>query len=202
MGIKLGILGGTFNPVHLGHLRLAEAVHKKFLLDKIVFIPTNIPPHKSVACDVGSEHRLNMVKIAIRENESFIWDDIEINRGGNSYTVDTIDYIYENYRFDGRPFFILGSDLVPELNTWKDVHRLAQRVHFIILMRDNYPIVSKLSDDIIGLNYSIFKDRKIEITSSEIRERLRVQRSVQYLVPKGVLNYIIEKGLYRDSSGD
>ncbi len=202
MGIKLGVFGGTFNPIHIGHLRLAEDVREKFTLDRIIFIPTNIPPHKKVEFGADPIDRLKMVQIAVEKNGSFICDDVEIKRGGNSYTIDTVNYIYKNYQFDKKPFFLLGSDLIPELSTWKRIDRLTELLSFIVLLRNNYPIVSEYGNDIMGFEYSIFSDRNIEITSSEIRQRLRKGQSVRYLVADSVLDYIIEKGLYRDWSGD
>jgi nicotinate-nucleotide adenylyltransferase len=202
MGIKLGVFGGTFNPIHIGHLRLAEDVREKFSLDRILFIPTNIPPHKKVEFGAAPIDRLRMVQIAVERNSSFLCDDVEIKRGGNSYTIDTVNYIYKKFQFEEKPFFILGSDLIPELNTWKEIHRLTGLLFFIVLLRNNYPIVGEYGNEITGFECSVFGDRNIEITSSEIRQRLRKAQSVRYLVADSVLDYIIEKRLYRDRSGD
>jgi nicotinate-nucleotide adenylyltransferase len=201
MSIKLGVFGGTFNPIHIGHLRLAEDVREKFSLDNILFIPTNIPPHKKVEFGADPIDRLRMVQIAVEQNSSFLCDDVEIRRGGNSYTIDTVNYLYKSYRFEKRPFFLLGSDLIPELNTWKGIDLLTGLLFFIVLLRNNYPIVAESGNEIIGFEYSVFGDRNIEITSSEIRQRLQTGQSVRYLVADSVLDYILEKGLYRDRSG-
>ena len=182
----------------MGHLRLAEDVREAFSLDRILFVPTNIPPHKPLEHGIDAKHRLNMVNIAIRENDSFFCEDIELKRGGNSYTVDTVKYIYEQYSFEGRPFFILGSDLVPELHTWKGVEGLAEIVHFIILVRANYPFITTMCDGIMGLTYSLYERRKIEINSSEIRELIRKEKSIRYLVADPVREYIKDNGLYRE----
>ena len=198
MSERLGLYGGTFNPIHMGHLRLAEDVREAFSLDRILFIPTNIPPHKSLEHSIDAQHRFNMVNIAIRGNDSFCSEDIELKRGGNSYTVDTVKYLYEQYRFEDRPFFILGSDLMPELHTWKDVEGLAELVHFIVLVRANYPFVSTMCDGIMGLTYSLYERRKIEINSSEIRELIRKENSIRYLVADPVREYIEDNGLYRE----
>jgi len=182
----------------MAHLRLAEDVREQFPMDRILFIPTNIPPHKSLGHSIDPGHRLNMVNIALRGNDSFCCEDIELKRGGNSYTIDTVRYVYEQYQFDDRPFFILGSDLMPELHTWKDVERLVELVHFIILVRANYPFVSTMSDDIMGLTYSLYERRKIEINSSEIRDLIGEGKSIRYLVTDPVREYIEDNGLYRE----
>jgi len=194
---RLGIFGGTFNPIHIGHLRLAEDVREQFFIDHILFIPTNNPPHKSLEYKIDPRHRLHMVNIAIQGNDAFCCEDMELGRGGNSYTIDTVEYIYAHYQFEDRPYFILGSDLMPELPTWKDVERLVELVHFIVLVRANYPFVSGKSNDIIGLKYSLYEGRKIEINSSEIRDLMRRGESVRYLVTDPVLEYIEDNGLYR-----
>ncbi len=178
-------------------MRLAEDVREQFSLDRILFIPTNVPPHKPLVDKIDPRHRLNMVNIAMEGNDAFVCDGVEIQRGGSSYTIDTVEYIYEHYRVEGRPYFILGSDLMPELRTWKDVERLVELVHFIVLVRVNYPFNGVASNGIIGLTYSLYEGRKIQINSSEIRDLLRDGRSARYLVAEPVLKYIIDNGLYR-----
>jgi len=197
MHTRLGLFGGTFNPIHIGHLRLAEDVRDHFRLDRVLFIPTNIPPHKNMDKDIAPDHRLDMVRIAIEGNDAFICDDIELRRGGHSYTIDTVDHVYDTYQFRGRPFFILGSDLMPELHTWKNVHRLVQLVHFVVLVRDNYPYAGEGSNGIMNLSYSVFDGRNIQVTSSEIRALLSEGRSARYLVTERVLQYIDDHELYR-----
>jgi nicotinate-nucleotide adenylyltransferase len=195
---RLGLYGGTFNPIHMGHLRLAEDVRETFSLDRILFVPTNIPPHKPLKQNMDPRHRFNMVNMAIQENKAFLCEDIELKRGGSSYTVDTVSYVYEQYSFEDRPFFILGSDLMPELHTWKKVKHLVNLVHFIVLVRANYPFVSSMCDGIMGLTYSLYEKRKIEINSSEIRDLVWQGKSIRYLVTDQVLAYIEDNGLYRN----
>lgn len=190
------MLGGTFNPVHLGHLRLAEDVREDFQLDRVLFIPTNIPPHKGVNNSPGPEDRLNMVEAAVRRNDGFACDDAEIRRGGRSYTIDTVRDIYTRYTFDEKPSFIIGSDLLPELHTWKNIQELSRLVEFIVLMRDAYPIEQGLRRDIPDLCMHRFEKRHLDITSSEIRDRLVKGKSIRYLVPDEVYQYIMRKGLY------
>ena len=201
---NLGLFGGTFNPIHIGHLRLAEDVREEFCLDKVVFIPVNVPPHKKVTEDAGAHHRLNMVKCAISGNEHFLCDAIELKRGGVSYTIETLEYIYKNYRFEQKPYFIIGSDLFKEIETWKDSRALMKRTHFIVLQRDASELSlrekesekKKIRQNRKNQTFLYFNKRMLDITSSEIRERIHQGRSIRYLVTDNVYEYIINNRLY------
>ena len=156
---------------------------------------THIQPQKKVTHNPGSDHRLNMVRGAIEGNIKFMCDDIELRRGGISYTIDTVEYVYENYQFEKKPSFIIGSDLYNELKTWKDIDRLVKMVRFIVLIRENQdadiPIEVRNTEGII-----YYRKRKLNITSSEIRQRIFQNLSVRYLVTDEVFQYIKKNKLY------
>jgi nicotinate-nucleotide adenylyltransferase len=210
-GDAIGVFGGTFNPVHFGHLRLVEDVREEFSLGRVIFIPSRIPPHKKIHPEIDASSRLAMVERAIAGNPSFCCDGVEILREGVSYTIDTIEYVYGAYDFAGKPFFIIGSDLLADLGTWKDIGRLFDRVNFITLLRDRVSPDEALSlvrplerflkrRDSISEHFLFSSGRKIDITSSEIREKVAGGKSIRYLVPEGVLRYIEEHGLYKRSA--
>jgi len=201
MGARLALFGGTFNPIHIGHLRLAEDVRERFGLERVIFIPTNIPPHKPLEGNTPASHRLAMLKLALEDNHALIYDDVELRRGGQSYTVDTVEYVYDRYQLEERPFFIVGSDLMPELHTWKEVDRLVQLVHFIVLVRNNYPFSGIPGGGIMNMQYSVYDGRKLDVNSSEIRSLLQEGKSVRYLVTNRVLQYIHDHDLYRSNDG-
>jgi len=199
---KLGVFGGTFNPVHTGHLRLAEDVREEFSIDTILFIPTNIPPHKHAPESLGPAARLKMIKLAIQKNPNFLCEDMELKRGGVSYTIDTIRHLYERYALDERPYLIIGSDLAATLDTWKEIGSLLGLVRIVVLTRAGHALTGPgvLPPEEEGENWFRYEKRTIDITSSEVRGRVRSGRSIRYLVPDKVLEYIKEKGLYRSAA--
>ncbi len=194
------MFGGTFNPIHMGHLRLAEDVREEFHLDRIIFIPTNIPPHKDAGSKASASERLKMVEMAIAENSNFSCEDIEIMRGGLSYTVETVDYIYNTYEFSDKPFFILGSDLIGEIHLWKNIEELSCKVDFIVLVREHYPMFSRKKNGLNSIHLDFYRRRVMDITSSEIRKRLERGKSIRYLVTDKVFDYIRERKLYTHES--
>ncbi len=196
--MKLGVLGGTFNPIHYAHLIIAEEVRDKLNLDKILFIPTYIPPHKEVKPEekIEEKHRVNMVKLAIKENPHFDIELFEIEQKGVSYTHKTLRQLYKNYHIEGKILFIIGSDLIPQLNKWKRFDELIELCTFVALERgniepkfysDQYPFIKILDTEI-----------SMEVSSTEIRKRVRDNRSIKYLVPsREIEKYIIENKLYK-----
>jgi nicotinate-nucleotide adenylyltransferase len=191
---RIGILGGTFNPIHLGHLLIAQDAMEQAQLDSVVFIPDAHPAHKSAASLVPSRHRLHMVKLAIRGDDRFIVDDIEIRRGGKSYAVDTVTELKRRWP-DAELFFIIGSDSLQELRLWRDIERLAAQCTFLVLARPvcerNRPRLRR------SIRWQLVRGHPCDIASRDIRARIARGQSIRYLVPDTVLNYIERKKLYR-----
>ncbi|MCM8823689.1 MAG: nicotinate (nicotinamide) nucleotide adenylyltransferase [Candidatus Omnitrophica bacterium] len=185
--MKLGILGGTFNPPHIGHLILAQTVLERLSLNKVFFIPTNIPPHKNTTL-IDSKHRLEMLKLAIEDNRNFEILDCEIRRGGVSYTIDTVKELTKKYPFDDF-FLILGSELANEFYTWKGYEEIERLVNIVVAKRSDYPLKKKdgfITIDIIHIG----------VTSSLIRDWIKKGYSIRYFVPKKVMDYIVRNNLY------
>lgn len=187
---KIGLLGGTFDPPHIGHLVIAEEAHDACKLDEVWFIPVNQPPHKERMV-TSSHHRYNMVKAAIETNAHFRVHDIELNREGRSYTVDTIrqlNRLYPEYQF----YFILGGDMVKDLPNWHGIDELAQLVTFIAFEREG---TGSVPAHIAGSVRKINSPR-IDISSSELRDRLKKHQTTAYFIEGSVRDYIEEHGLY------
>ncbi len=193
--VNIGIYGGTFNPIHYGHLVNAESVRDKYNLDKIIFIPDKKPVHKKMYGDASPEDRLTMVRSAIAGNEYFEVSDIEIARVEASYTIYTIDKL-EKIHPGKKLFLIIGSDSFNELDTWKAYNEIIERVSIIIMRR---PGNITLRQDILsmGNKFIIHDNLLIDISSSGIRERIYTGHSVRYMTPDSVVNYINDKGLYK-----
>jgi len=189
--MKIGILGGTFNPIHLGHLILAEEVREKLKLDKIIFVPTYLPPHKEDKDIASALDRLAMVKHAIKGNRYFSVSDIEIKRANRSYTIDTIKEFKKIYPKD-ELYFIIGSDLLNYLDEWKDLNEVIQLVKFTVATRPGYPL-EKIPNYI-----STIPIRAVDISGFAIRQAIKENRSFRYLVPEAVYKYIIKKKLYKE----
>jgi len=199
---KYGILGGSFNPIHLGHLILAEQAKNKFSLDKIIFIPTADNPLKAKICNISKEHRLNMTRLAISDNSEFVLSDIEIKKSGPSYTINTIREL-EKKDDHVKYYFICGADIIFSLQQWKDYKQLFKNITFIAAYRGGYDI-AKLQSEVSRLKESydadiiIFKTPLIDISSTQIRKQLKKNQSVKYLLTENVYEYIQQNGLYKE----
>lgn len=200
--VRIGLMGGTFDPIHNGHLLLAENSRKAFNLDKIIFMPAGIPPHKKDKHLSSNTHRYNMTLLAINSNRHFFLSDMELKKEGISFTIDTIKYLKSLY-IDTEIYFILGSDSLFQIDTWKDYQELLTLCHFIVAPRPNCHN-EKLENTVNTLNslynssIHIVEGPVLDISSSEIRDRVRKGLSISYLVPKPVEEYIYKHGLYKD----
>lgn len=203
---SLGILGGTFDPIHYGHLLAAEWAGEAFGLDELVFIPAARPPHKDPASVINGRHRYRMVELAIQDNPAFCVSSLELERSGYSYTIDTIrHYLQSDPQLDIR--FIMGVDALQLISTWKDVEQLLTLCKFIVVTRAGYQL--DRSNPVFATVPSELWDRiemlsipGLEISSSEIRRRTAVGRSIRYLLPPAVADYIEKHHLYRDETND
>jgi len=189
--MRIGILGGTFNPIHIGHLILAEEAMSKLKLDKVIFVPAFIPPHKDVDSNVRPEDRLKMAELAIEDNQAFSVSTFEIDSKKKSYSVDTLKAFRKTYGDSAELFFITGSDLLKDLFSWKDVNDIFKMSKFIVANRPGYPVknMPKEAEKVVIT--------PIEVSSEDIRRRIRESRSIRYLVPEKVRSYIIDLNLYK-----
>ena len=200
---RIGIFGGTFNPIHMGHLIIAEKICKHHLLSKIIFMPAHIPPHKYVDDLAETQYRYQMIKAAISGNSKFEVSDLEIIREGKSYTIDTIQEILNQYGEDVEIFLIMGADSLNELELWKDIKKLSQLCRFVIVNRPGFKTeVSPRLVEIIG-NTSILDLEQlrteispVDISSTNIRKRVNDGAEIKGLVPESVEAYIKEHDLY------
>jgi nicotinate-nucleotide adenylyltransferase len=208
------LFGGTFNPIHLGHLRGAEEIREVFNLEEVIFIPSSIPPHKVTEKVIEGKHRLEMVRLAASNNPHFSTSDIELSRPGKSYSIDTIQYFREGYQ--GALFFILGRDAFVEIETWKEFQNLFSLSHFIVMARpgsQQNTLVSPLPEALVP-NFRYHPEERawihlsghmlyfkeisfLDISSTKIRELIEKGRSARYLIPTDVEAYIQRNGLYR-----
>ncbi|MEE9488718.1 MAG: nicotinate-nucleotide adenylyltransferase [Candidatus Brocadiales bacterium] len=202
--MRIGILGGTFNPVHIGHLIIAEEVYYRHGLSRVVFIPAGIPPHKGAENLTEAHHRYEMVKLATKDNDHFEVSDEEVSREGKSFTIDTVDANPERYGKDSGLHLIVGMDTVNELPTWKDIKRLSTLCRIVVVNRPGntlanldqlIPVMGKEKvEEIKRIHVEI---PPIGISSTDIRNRLKKGLHTRYIVPPEVRQYIEKHGLYK-----
>ena len=204
---SIAIMGGTFDPIHHGHLVTAEAVRYRFKVDKVVFMPAGQPAHKTNKKVTHNEHRYLMTVLATMRNENFEVSRIEIDRAGVTYTIDTIEELKRMCRPDVRLYFITGADAIHQIMTWKESERLLGMCDFVAVTRPGYD-KSKLFQD-IGEIREKFSSRvhymevpALAISSSDIRERAKRGAPIKYLLPQEVEDYIHKFGLYQDDAED
>ncbi|NQT29858.1 MAG: nicotinate-nucleotide adenylyltransferase [Candidatus Saganbacteria bacterium] len=199
---RIGIMGGTFNPIHKGHLALAKAAMEQFALNKIIFVPAGMPPHKNAKEVIDKKHRYQMVKRAIKNKRNFCISRIELDRTGITYAVDTFNKLARKYGKKTKLFYIMGLDSINEILDWKKPLELFSLCEFIVGTRPGtrirtfrrlvkFPPLQKEVDKIHLM------ELKENISSSEIRERIKAKKSVRSLVPRVIENYIHKYGLYK-----
>ena len=214
---RIGILGGTFNPIHIGHLAAAEEVRDRLRLDQVLFIPAFIPPHKDEEL-LTAVQRLEMVRLGIAGNPNFRVSDIEVRRGGRSFTIDTIGELRSS-RPGAELYFITGLDSFLDIRTWKDWEQLLSLCAFVVLSREGFrfsdlarmPLLAGAEKELAALDAGMMDRASLtsggcrmfferipayEISSTDIRSRVRQGRTVKYLLPEPVERYIIENKLY------
>lgn len=204
--MKIGLMGGTFNPIHHGHLILSEYVRDSLKLDKIIFIPTGIPAHKGYSNIISGDIRLEMTKMATESNEFFQVSDIETKRSGISYTIDTLKEIRRILPND-QIYFIIGADSLFELPSWKDYEDIIRDTNLIVVNRPggkNDLIDEKIREYKISIGGNIIKVESplINISSSDIRNRVKDRKSIKYLLPEKIENFIFENKLYKEGNNN
>lgn len=199
-GKGIGILGGTFDPVHIGHLRMADAVYKCMDLEQVMFIPAYVAPHK-VGMDIApADDRYAMTKLAIEPYSYFTVSDLELRRSGVSYTVDTLRELHRQYP-EKQLYFIIGADSVEQLHTWNSIEEMLQLATFIGAGRPGYEgimdnVVKNLGEE-ARQHIMLLNTPEYDVSSTDIRERIREGASLMNLVPKVVEDYIYAHGLYK-----
>ena len=216
-GLRLGILGGTFNPIHLGHLRAAEEVREALGLERMILVPAATPPHKDDAPDdpiAPASQRLAWVRAAVAENPAFEADGIEVERGGRSYTIDTVRALAARTAPE-LPVFAIGQEAFAELGSWREPDALLRSCHFAVMTRPPFSpgsvewLPKCARDEVVlapdGLSarhreaptwMRLIEVTALDISSSDIRARLRAGRSIRYLVPDAVREAVVRSGVY------
>ncbi|MGZ4293934.1 MAG: nicotinate-nucleotide adenylyltransferase [Solirubrobacteraceae bacterium] len=201
--MRIGILGGTFNPPHLGHLVAAQEAHRELGLDQVLIVPAGTPPHKPVDDEPGAQHRLELCRLAISDDERFAVSDLELRRDGPSYTVDTLKVLSTRAPSD-ELFLILGGDIAAGLPKWHEPERVLELATVAIAKRRG--TAKSTVDEALaqlrgGERARFFQMPRIGISSTMVRRRVRAGQPIRYFVPDGVMHYIETHGLYRPPGG-
>lgn len=215
---RIAIFGGTFNPVHVGHLMVADEVRGLFSLDRVIFVSSSVPPHKETEGILAPKHRHRMLSLAVDGNPHFEVSPVELDRGGKSYSVDTVAHFHGIYGPESSIYFIVGIDAFVELPTWHDVPQLFSLCKFIVVTRPGTNMTESalsflndfgkirvgrvdrketldLSEEDIGVY--LVESIRVEVSSSDIRASVKAERSIRYLVPQKVEEYINQNNLFK-----
>lgn len=216
--MKWGLLGGTYDPIHMGHLRCAEEIQETFNLNRIFFIPASRPPHKIDAPITPFYHREQMVRLAIEDNPSFSFCDVENQREGTSYSIETVEYFLNKYLKNVELYFIVGQDAFHAIQTWREWEKLLLSCNVVVMTRPGYEsrglspaLPAAFADRFTydedlkgyrgptGFNIFLRGVTFLDIASSHIRQQGREGKSIRYLIPETVRHYILKNALYRDA---
>lgn len=215
--MKCGLFGGTFDPIHFGHLRAAQELVESLKLEHLLFIPSALPPHKSVREVAPFPHRLQMLKLALAGNDDFSFSDVEFWREGKSYSIDTVRYFLNFYGQGAELYFILGQDAFNKIASWHQWEQLLSLCHFVVMTRPGYQnqglkniLPQEMTGDFVydstksayvgkGGSKIYFQNVTfLDISSSRIRAQIKAGCSIRYLLPDSVVSYIARHGLYKD----
>ena len=195
--VKIGFLGGSFDPVHFGHLMAAQDVYEQRKLDRLILVPAAQAPLKPNDAQSSVQDRLAMLRAAVEWDKRFEISDLELRRGGVSYTIDSARHFRALYPTD-ELYWVIGGDQLPKLHLWKDIDELVKLVEFVFLERPGFPV--RAHPEIPGLKLHRCDGHLLAINSTELRERTRRGLSLDYFVPHKAIVYIKEMGLYRDQA--
>ncbi len=189
--MRLLVLGGSFNPVHIGHLAMAEELRSEFGYDLVLLVPSLRPPHKNLTEeDPGAESRLEMLRLAVDGDDSMAIDDCEIRRGGTSYTIDTLSELGTRYRIEGKPGLVIGDDLIPGFPSWRNPAELAGAADIVCARR------SSAGELPLPFPHRYAHNSLIQVSSSMIRARIAAGEPFRRLLAPSVYRHIVENGLY------
>lgn len=198
---RIGILGGTFDPPHVGHLWLATLAVDAMSLDRVLFMPAAQPPHKRRKGMTRATDRLLMTRLAIAGDEAFGLTLIEMERPGPSYTIDSVEELQRLYGTDGALYLLMAADSLGDIDTWREPDALLERIEWVVGPRPGSPLPDRSAlEDRFGAKASrihLLEGPSLDVSSSEIRRRVAARRAIRYLVPRGVEELIGQRGLYR-----
>ena len=197
--MRVGVFGGTFDPIHIGHLVAAEETRVQLSLERVVFVPAGLPPHKLANHISPVEHRLAMVQLAIASNPYFTVSRVDIDRFGPCYTVDTMELLRDEWGPDTELYFIMGSGSLADILTWHKPERLIRLCRLAVVKRPGYDVDIEELDRLlpgIASRVRFINSPLIDVASCDIRRRVREGLSIKYQVPEVVEKYIYEHGLY------
>ena len=198
--MRVGIFGGTFDPIHFGHLVLAEQCREQCRLDEIWFMPASVPPHKQSAVISSAQMRCEMIAFAIAGNAHFRLNKMELERQGPSFTVDTLSRLHADNP-TREHFLMIGADSLRDLHTWREPARILELSTIVAVNRGNHPLpdlseLQTICGDLVNTRITTVEMPAIDISSTDIRQRIKKNRSIRYLVPRAVEAYIMEHRLY------